>query len=121
FDYRNLRIQPATDHSTVPPVTVDVAHTGPRRGTDVPQLRLAPPRPAAGVIQPPKQLRGYTKVAVAPGQSKQARFSIDTRALSYWDADAGDWAVAPGCYGVLVGRDSRDIVQRCTLAVGDTA
>jgi hypothetical protein len=45
-------------------------------------------------------------------------FDVDQRALSYWDADADEWAVAPGCYGVLAGRSSRDIDQRAALAVG---
>src|SRR5439155_3348862 len=72
----------------------------------------------ADVVQPPRQLKGYQRVSLDPGQTGRVTMRVDQRALSYWDVDSDDWQVAPGCYGVMVGRSSRDIVQRATLAVG---
>jgi beta-glucosidase len=99
-------------------VTVRVANTGRRRGTDVPQLYLGLPQPRASVVQPPRQLKGFQRVTLGRGKATRVRFAIDRRALSYWDTGAHGWRVAPGCYRVAVGRSSRDIAQRATLAVG---
>jgi beta-glucosidase len=99
-------------------VGVDVVNTGARAGTAVPQLYLGLPQPASDVVQPPKALKGVEKLSLAPGQVRRISFTVDQRALSYWDAEADNWAVVSGCYGVMAGRSSRDIDQRATLAVG---
>jgi beta-glucosidase len=118
FALRNLKVTPAPGGATGARITVEVVNTGARAGTAVPQLYLALPQPSADVVQPPKALKGAAKLSLAAGQIRRASFSVDQRALSYWDSEARDWAVAPGCYGVMVGRSSRDIDQRATLAVG---
>ncbi len=81
------------------------------------QVYLALPDPKPGVVQPPAQLKGFQRVRLAPGGRTRVRIDLDERALSYWDTAADGWRVAPGCVGVLVGRSSRDIVARGTLAV----
>jgi len=118
FAYRHLRVRPSSDGSTAATVTVDVTNTGARAGSDVPQLYLGLPEPAPGVVQPPEQLRGFHRIALDSGQTGRVRFPIDARGLSYWNTAAGDWRISPGCYAVMVGHSSRDIVGRATLAVG---
>jgi beta-glucosidase len=117
FAHRDLRVAPAGDGSTGATVSVEAVNTGGRAGTDVPQLYLSLPQPAPGVVQPPKELKGIAKLSLAPSGRARVSFAIDSRALSYWNVNAGGWRVAPGCYGVLVGSSSRDIEQRATLAV----
>jgi len=117
FAYRNLQVQPASRGTDVATASVDVTNTGSRAGADVPQLYLGLPQPSPSVIQPPRQLKGFQKIALAPGETRRVTFPIDARALSYWDVNANDWAIAPGCYGVMVGHSSRDIALRATLAV----
>jgi beta-glucosidase len=115
FDYSALRVRADGDGASV---TIGVANSGRRRGSDVPQLYLALPRPSPSIIQPPKQLKGFKRVTLDPERNTVVTFRIDRRALSYWDTPAHRWRVAPGCYGVMVGRSSRAIVRRATLAVG---
>ena len=75
-------------------VSAVVTNTGKRTGTAVPQLYVGMPDPAPGVVQPPFQLKGFQKVALAPGQAKRVRFSLDSRAFSYWAGSAGAWLPA---------------------------
>src|SRR3954469_5062600 len=118
FAVRNLQIEPAGGRATGATVSADVVNTGKREGVAVPQLSLGLPQPSSDIVQPPKALRGYDKLSLAPGRSARVRFSVDQRALSYWDADAEDWAVALGCYRVMVGQSSRQIEQTGALAIG---
>jgi beta-glucosidase len=111
FAYSRLRVTPAS-------VSVTVTNTGSRAGVEVPQLYLGLPSPGPGVVQPPKQLKGFQKVSLAPAESRQVSFSIDARSLSYWNSGDNGWRFAAGCYGVMVGRSSRDIVERAALRVG---
>jgi len=109
FAYRRLRIAPRAGELTV---AATVTNTGRRAGVAVPQLYLGLPSPGPGVVQPPRQLRGFAKLRLRPGQSRRVRFGVDRRALSYWDTGAGGWRVAPGCYHVMVGSSSRNLPLR---------
>ncbi|MFC5751814.1 beta-glucosidase [Actinomadura rugatobispora] len=90
-------------------VEVTVTNTGARRGTAVPQLYLGLPG-TAEAPQPPRQLKGFAKVRLDPGQSRRVTMPLNDRAFSYWDETAGAWRAAPGCTSVMVGTSSRDIV-----------
>ena len=116
FAYRDLRVERGKRGRAT--VSAVVRNTGRRRGTEVAQLYLGLPDPKAGVSQPPRALKGMRKVTLKRGASRRVRFALDRRALSYWDVSAGGWRVAPGCYGVMVGRSSRDIRLRGGLTVG---
>ncbi|WP_067808068.1 glycoside hydrolase family 3 C-terminal domain-containing protein [Actinomadura formosensis] len=89
-------------------VTVTVTNTGKRRGLAVPQLYLGL-RAAPGAAQPPKQLKGFTKAGLAPGQSVKVTFPLDARAFAYWDQRTRAWKRAPGCAKAMVGTSSRTI------------
>jgi beta-glucosidase len=116
FAYRDLRVELASDGSLAATVSAQVTNTGNRTGTDVPQLYLGLPS-AAGTPQPPAQLKGFQKVALAPGQAARVTFPIDPRSLSHWEAGPGGWQVTPGCYRVMVGRSSRDMPLAGVVAV----
>jgi hypothetical protein len=68
--------------------------------------------------EPPKQLKGYRKVFLNPGESKTATFKLDRRSFSYWDANSNGWTVAKGCYKLMLGNSSRDIAQQAVVSVG---
>lgn len=98
-------------------VAVDVRNTGSTSGAEIAQLYIG--IPPAAVPEPPKQLKGFEKVVLEPGQTAHVRFSIGARALAYWDVAAHSWRVAPGRYDVLVGSSSRALPLRHRLNVGD--
>src|SRR5204862_7655349 len=84
----------------------------------VPQLYLGYPQ-AAG--EPPRQLRGFQKVSLRPGESRRVTFPLDSRSFSHWDTAAGNWTITPGCYDVLVGASSRDIREQGVIGQGGCA
>ncbi|MGI5202863.1 beta-glucosidase [Spirillospora sp. CA-108201] len=96
-------------------VQVTVTNTGRRAGVAVPQLYIGMPSPGAEVPQPPRQLKGYAKAALAPGQSARVTFPLSSRSLAYWNERAKAWKVAAGCYKIMVGESSRRIVGSAAL------
>jgi beta-glucosidase len=94
-------------------VTVPVTNTGTRRGAEVVQCYVVPPRPSR-VTRPPKELKAFAKVWLDPGEQTVAELSLDSRAFAYWDPSAGehgDWHVEPGTYELHIGRSSADIAH----------
>ena len=89
-------------------VSATVRNSGKRKGVAVPQLYLALPS-TGKVPEPPKALKGFKRISLKPGKSKRVRFSLDTRALSYWNVSAHGWKVHPGCFKVMVGKSSRNL------------
>jgi beta-glucosidase len=84
-------------------VTAEITNTGPVAGSDVAQLYLGDPASAG---EPPRQLKGFQRVTLAPGQSQTVTFHLNASALAYWDTDANGWVDAPGQYQVYVGDSS---------------
>lgn len=115
FSIDKLKIKPASGSKTGATVTVNVKNTGDRTGAEVPQLYVGMP---AKTGEPPKQLKGYDKIELGPGETKTATFALDRRSFAYFDTDANDWAVAKGCYQIIVGNSSRDAAQQATVGVG---
>src|ERR1700722_4191444 len=84
-------------------VSATVTNTGPVAGSDVAQLYLNDPA-AAG--EPPRQLKGFQKVTLKPGQSTTVRFALSGQDLSYWNDTANGWVLPDGTFGVDVGDSS---------------
>jgi beta-glucosidase len=84
-------------------VTARVTNTGRVTGSDVVQLYLGDPA-AAG--EPPRQLKGFQKVTLRPGQSTTVTFSLNGHDLSYWSQSANGWVVPTGKFQVRVGDSS---------------
>jgi beta-glucosidase len=84
-------------------VSATVTNTGEVAGSDVAQLYLDDPA-AAG--EPPRQLKGFQKVTLQPGQSTTVHFSLTGHDLSYWNDAANGWVVPDGRFGVYVGDSS---------------
>jgi beta-glucosidase len=116
FALRGLRVR-AGRRGTTASVSFTVVNRGRRRGSAVPQLYLGLPS-ARGRVQPPRQLKGYTRVDLRRGASDRVTFSLDPRSFASWHAARDRWSIARGCYAVQVGWSSRDIVARARIAVG---
>lgn len=97
-------------------VSFRVTNTGRRAGTAVPQVYVGMPTPNRATPQPPKQLKGFSRVRLAAGASRTVTVPLDRRAFSYWDTAADRWRIARGCYEVMVGKSSRQITGRARAA-----
>lgn len=102
-------------------VSIDVTNTGARSGLAVPELYLGLPSPSAAVTEPPVQLKGFSKISLAPGQTQRVSFVVSARDLSYWDTASSSWQIAPGCAKVMIGASSRDIAAAGVLSDGGAA
>jgi beta-glucosidase len=87
-------------------VTVRVTNTGKRAGAEVVQLYVESP---AAAKAPPRQLKGFEKVSLAPGESTTVTLTLEDEALASWDTQARRWSRHAGTYTLLVGSSSRDI------------
>lgn len=66
-------------------VTTSVTNTGDVKGATAPQLYLALPKTPDNIITPPKVLRGFEKISLEAGESKEVTFELTRRDISYWD------------------------------------
>jgi beta-glucosidase len=96
-------------------VVARITNTSRRSGPATIELFLESP-PAAQ--EPPKQLKGYTNVTLAPGQSRFLVFRLAPSDLAYFNAASGQWTVAPGRYKVLVGTSSTELDQAAGFRIG---
>jgi beta-glucosidase len=100
-------------------VSLDVTNTGRRAGVETVQLYTHLGRSRAE--QPVKQLRGFARVSLAPGQTKAVRIPLRAADLSYWDVSRSRPVVESGTYDILVGASATDIRRTGTLRVaGET-
>ncbi|MFT4219713.1 MAG: glycoside hydrolase family 3 C-terminal domain-containing protein [Microbacterium sp.] len=112
FAYSDLDIRPG-DGDAVAIASVTVANTGGREGSEVVQVYVG--ELPAPVPTPAKQLAGFAKVTLAPGATERVEVAIPRRAVSYYDVDSHDFAVASGDVDVLVGASSADIRLRGSI------
>ena len=108
FSYDNLQIEHSeiTDHDTVT-VSVDVTNTGNMEGKEIVQLYVSDLTCAAR--RPVRELKGYEKVSLAPGERKTIHFTLDYRSFAWYNETIMDWYAASGDYQILIGASSRDL------------
>ena len=119
FEYRNLRVsaESISDTDTLT-VSVDVENTGALPGKEVVQLYVGDRE--STVFRPVRELKGFEKVSLAPGEIKTVTFTLDKRAFAYWNAGLHDWHVETGAFIIEIGRSSRDIALSCAVTVQST-
>jgi len=96
-------------------VSVAVTNTGSRAGEEVAQLYVRYPHSA--VTRPKRDLRGFRRVTLQPGETRIVTFPLAGRALAYWDADTHRWVVETGPVVLEVGASSADIRLEKTITV----
>jgi beta-glucosidase len=116
FRYANLAVAPATNGPLFT-VSFDVTNTGDRGGADVAQVYVADDH--SKIPRPAKELKGFSKVSLQPGETKHVSVDLDARAFAYYDVAAKGWHVTPGNFGILVGRSSGEIVLKGGAMVSD--
>jgi beta-glucosidase len=121
FKYDNLKVTQVRGAGTDAPegphyeVSFDVRNTGTREGADVAQVYVGDAH--AKVPRPVKELKGFAKVSLRPGESRRVTVTLDRRSFSYYDTGTKSWRTEPGDFDILVGRSSDQIVLRGKLKV----
>ena len=87
--------------------TVNVKNTGTREGQEVVQLYISDKK--SSLPRPVKELKGFQKVKLAPGEEKAVTLTIDKKALSFFDDAKHEWVAEPGKFEAVIGSSSRDI------------
>ena len=118
FEYKNLRLSsPKLTPNGSITATVEVANTGHRAGEEVAELYVYDPYPK--IDRPLRELKGFAKVALKPGQVRTITFEIKPRDFAYFDTPGHQWKADAARYEIGVGSSSRDI--RLTAPVQLTA
>jgi beta-glucosidase len=117
FGYANLR----TSAASLAPggeveVSVDVTNTGTRAGDEVVQLYVS--YPGSAVPRPVRELKGYARVPLQPGETRTVRMALRADGLRYWDAENDRWVLEPVPVRLQVGASSADIRVEQALGVG---
>ena len=99
-------------------VSVNVTNTGDVPGKEVVQLYVADRE--SSVFRPVRELRGFEKVFLNPGETRTVSFTLGKRAFAYWDTTLHDWYVESGSFAVQIGRSSREIVLEKEVEVEST-
>jgi beta-glucosidase len=107
FAYSNLKVTRKVKAGRMVEVSLTVTNTGKLDGKEVVQLYVSDIK--SSLPRPPKELKGFAKVALTPGESGTVAFLLDERALSFYDPHKHAWVAEPGEFEVLVGSSSRDI------------
>jgi beta-glucosidase len=100
FRYGNLVATPET-------VSFDVTNAGERAGADVAQLYIGGIDPR--VPRPKRELKGFQRVVLAPGETKRVTLPLDARSFAYFDVKSGNWRADAGLYTVEIARSAEDI------------
>ncbi|MFP5106212.1 glycoside hydrolase family 3 C-terminal domain-containing protein [Neobacillus sp. C211] len=119
FEYSNLSISQTEiqDTETVA-VSVIVKNTGDRAGKEIVQLYVKDVK--SSVNRPEKELKGFEKVDLQPGEEKTVTFLLNNRAFAYYNVEMKDWHVETGEFEILVGESSQEIVLKDSIVVQST-
>ena len=89
-------------------ICVKVANTGERAGVEVAQLYMQDV--AASLVRPVKELKGYKRVELAPGEEKEVSFVLDKKDMGFYD-NTGKYRLEDGLFRIFAGTNSRDALE----------
>lgn len=115
--YLRLSETDITDRDSVE-ISVDVVNTGNVAGKEIVELYVRDI--ASSVPRPVKELKGFAKVACAPGERATVRFTLDKRSFAYYEPRISDWYAESGEYEILIGASSRDIRAAAKVCLTST-
>ncbi len=118
FEYSDLKVsKKAFKDVDGVEVSVTVKNTGSVEGKEIVQLYVSD---KTGIeVRPEKELKGFEKVSLKPGEAKTVTFKLDKRSFAFWNTDIHEWYAPSGTYEIKIGASSRDI--RLTTEVDVTS
>ncbi len=121
FAYGNLSVSKVASTDPTSPwqaeVQFDVTNTGKREGAEVAQVYIG--SQGSPVPRPPKELKGFAKVNLRPGETRRVTVRLDHRAFSFYDVTARHWRAVAGSYDILVGRSAAAIELRSQFTLAE--
>ena len=105
FSYSDIRV--LTGENNTFSVSVKVKNTGSVAGSEIVQLYVSEAN--SRVSRPAKELKGFVKITLEPGQEKQVTLPLNFRSFAWFDSAGRKWTADPGTYDILVGSSSADI------------
>ena len=119
FAYGNLKLdKTAMKDSEILTVSVDITNTGKIAGREVVQLYVADLE--STYYRPLRELKGFDKILLQPGEMKTVTFALDKRSFAYYNIEIKDWHVESGDFKIQIGRNSRDIICEAIVTVEST-
>jgi beta-glucosidase len=115
FNFSNLNVPSTASSGSPVTVTFDVTNSGSVEGSEVAQLYVSDP--SAKAKRPERELKGFDKVKLAPGETKHVSISLDARSFSYWDEAKHNWTIDPGKFVILIGDSSENTPLHADLTV----
>ena len=116
FEYAGKsRIEKSVDDTSLFTLHTSIKNTGSREGAETVQLYIRDVK--SSLPRPVKELKGFQKVTLAPGEQRDITFTIDKSMLSYYDDSKGEWVVEPGRFEALVGASAGDIKSKVAFEV----
>lgn len=116
FEYSNLCVdREELDESQTVKASVNVRNAGKYAGKEVVQLYVA--ANTKGVIRPVRELKGFQKISLAPGEEKTVTFTLDCRAFAYWNEVLHDWQVVSGDYMIEICKNAEEVICQKTVRV----
>ena len=111
FTYSNVKVEGISPFI----VSVDITNTGRVAGDDVPQLYFRQMSPR--VVRPSKELRGFARITLKPGETKTVSFTLPLEKLAFYDEAKHAFVTDPGAYELMVGASSADIRLKTVIDV----
>ncbi len=115
FEYSALNVPPQTRIGEPVQISVTVRNIGSLAGKEVVQIYVGENMPVQA--RPPKELKGFAKIALQPGERQTVTFTLDERAFASYFVERKAWIVTPGAFDILVGSSSRDIRASATIQI----
>ncbi len=115
FSFSKLSVPASATSGSTVPVSFDVTNSGKTAGAEVAQLYVSDP--SAKAKRPERELKGFEKVRLAPGETKHVMLNLDARAFSYWSEATHKWTIDPGKFIILVGDSSENTPLRADVTL----
>lgn len=120
FEYSNLKISKnEIDDTEKVTVSVNIKNIGDVFGKEIVQLYIRDKE--SSVTRPEKELKGFEKIGLEPGEEKEVTFILNKRSFAYYNVDLGDWHAESGEFEILIGKSSREIVLKEVITVNTTS